>query len=342
MKKGKKGLSTIVITLIIIVLSLVAIGVVWGVAGGILKSGTSQTGLSQFTIKLDIKNAYEESGKISVNVQRAVGEGELVKIKFIFSDGQSSESINQDCSMEALDSQTFILTPTQFISTEVASVSIAPIFKSSGGEETVGSITDTYNIISGGNSNENSNENSEENGEDTSCTPNCVGLECGLDPICGQSCGTCSWTDVCTNGICVPLDCVPETTVTTCGAQTCGTKINNCGAEIECLPGCSSGTICEDDICVLVTPINEGTVEDVWPGTSGLYFGSSSLPTDVNYQGKYIKFPESSETRCLLIIVYRFPVEGYEKSHIGFNFETSIISGNTYRIFETSDECQAA
>jgi hypothetical protein len=38
--ENKKGLSTIVVTLIIIVLSLVAVGVVWAVVNNLLKSGT--------------------------------------------------------------------------------------------------------------------------------------------------------------------------------------------------------------------------------------------------------------------------------------------------------------
>ena len=35
-----------------------------------------------------------------------------------------------------------------------------------------------------------------------SCTPDCVGLECGPDPVCGQSCGTCA-PGTCQSGSCV-------------------------------------------------------------------------------------------------------------------------------------------
>jgi hypothetical protein len=41
MIQNKRGLSTIVVTLIIIVLSLVAVGVVWGVVNNLLKGGTA-------------------------------------------------------------------------------------------------------------------------------------------------------------------------------------------------------------------------------------------------------------------------------------------------------------
>ncbi len=38
------------------------------------------------------------------------------------------------------------------------------------------------------------------------CVPDCAGLECGPDPVCGQSCGACLWGDVCDNGLCVDKD----------------------------------------------------------------------------------------------------------------------------------------
>ena len=44
--KNKKGMSDIVVTLIIIVLSLVAVGVVWGVVNNLIKNGTSNAELN--------------------------------------------------------------------------------------------------------------------------------------------------------------------------------------------------------------------------------------------------------------------------------------------------------
>ena len=46
MIQNKKGLSTIVVTLIIIVLSLVAVGVVWVVVNNLLKSGTASANIN--------------------------------------------------------------------------------------------------------------------------------------------------------------------------------------------------------------------------------------------------------------------------------------------------------
>lgn len=334
--KNRRGLSTIVVTLIVIVLSLVAVGVVWAVVSNLLKNSSSQVGeLNTLMINLKITSAYEQAGDIHINLQRQVGKGDLIKVKFILSDGTNSETLTENSIIKELDPQNFILHPSSLLSTKIATVSVALIYKSSDGKDTIGSVTDTYNILSGTSQNTGGNNNL--NG----CSPNCANLKCGPDPLCGQSCGTCGGTDVCTNGVCVPLNCVPDSVSVTCGTLICGKKINNCGAEINCLPGCSSGKICSNGNCVSVTPVNIGLVEETWPGTSGMYFGSKDLPIDKDYYRNYIKFPGSLESRCLLIAVYRTPVEGYTKSHIGFNFQTLIKTGDSYQIFSTSEECQA-
>lgn len=340
-KKKNKGLSTIVVTLIIILLSLVAVGIVWVVVRNIINTGSNQINLGQFTIDLTIKNAYEQNGNIIVDVKRNAGTGELAKIKFILSDGTSSEIITKDSSLGELEEANFIIYPTQLVPSEIETVSIVPVFLANDGSETIGEVSSTYNLASGQvtNPNEETGGGSENN---SSCTPDCTGLQCGSDPICGQSCGTCSGTDTCSqSGICVPLACVPNSNATTCGTAVCGVKVNNCGQYVTC-GNCSSGQVCSSGSCIIPTPINTGTVQETWPGTSSMYFGSSNLPTDISYQGYYISFPGSAETSCRLIVFYFFPPsEGYSKSHIGFNSATLIATGNSYKIWRNSNECQA-
>jgi len=335
--KNRRGLSTVVITLLIILISLVAVGIVWVVVRNLVSSGTKEIGFGGFTINLGIKNAYEQTGNISVDVERGSGGGELVKIKFILSDGKTSETITQESNLGEHESKVFSFHPTQIAPTQVASVSIAPVFKTTEGAESVGEIADTYNIISGGVA---------PGVSETSpiCTPNCPPeWQCGIDPICGQSCGNCPIAgSSCINHVCVPPGpCSPNSKEVTCGTWICGTKINNCGEEVLC-GTCPSGQMCSSGSCTSITPINSGKVEETWPGTSGMYFGSSSLPKDVSYQGYYVRFPGSAETNCRLIVNYIFPITGYPKSHIAFNFETSIAINDNYEIWETLEKCQAA
>jgi hypothetical protein len=339
MKRGNKnGLSTIVVTLILIVLSLVAIGIIWGVIRNILKSSSEQIQTGDLTIDLDITQAYEETGKVTVKVMRKVGKGEITKIKFLLSDGGDTEVItNEISSFEELDFESFVLTPVQLIPTTILTVSIAAVSKSNDGIEIVGGILDTYTLTSGSNDNNDNNNNNSLN-----CIPDCGLRVCGSAP---NGCNGANACGICLTGSCSEdgLSCIGCTPLTSCSAENiCGTKPNGCGGELNC-GTCPNGQLCNSygTSCDIVHPLNTGIVDDTWPGDSGLYLGSSSLSTDFSYQGSYVKFPESAETRCLLIISYRFPVIGYTKSHIAFNFETLVKSGDSYEIYESFDKCDA-
>lgn len=73
------------------------------------------------------------------------------------------------------------------------------------------------------------------------CEPVCTDLECGEDPVCGLSCGTCDTGFGCDAGLCVERPCVPDCTGLTCGQDpVCG---SNCGS-------CDTGFGCESGTCV--------------------------------------------------------------------------------------------
>lgn len=341
MKKGEKsGLSSIVTALILILLVLVSIGVVWVVVRGLIQSGSENVGLGKFMINLEIKGAYAQGNNIISNIRRT-GEGELVKIKFILFDGQNSEVITQDANIAELETKSFSL-PTQLVPAEITTLSVVPVFLSSDGKEIIGDVTDVYNINVGTTGPGDEGDDGDDGDGGDGCIKDCTGLQCGEDPICREECGPCSGTDTCTNHVCVPENCPPELPETTCDGWVCGEKVNNCGAMISCPPGCVPNIEkCKEGVCEEIHSLNNGVVQETWPGTSGMYFGSSDLPTDVSYEGYYIEFPESAESDCLLVSNYIFPVEGYSKSHIAFNFETSIETGDNYQIWETVDECNA-
>jgi hypothetical protein len=404
---NSKGLSSIVVTLLLIVLSLIAIGAVWVVISSIISNASGNVNISGFTINLKITRVAVQGENLSVTVQRNPGKGDLSKIKFVVSDGQNSEVIVRNATIEELASQTFNFPLTLMNVANVKSVSIAPVFPATDGTSTTGQIADTFStsgLNSGGEYYGNNNGNNNNNtscvpactGTDTctngvcvpvncvsesaattcgtwtcgqrtnncgqnvlcgscsgnatctngacttpSCVPDCTNRVCGLDLVCNQLCGVCSGTDTCTNGICVPYNCVPNSNATTCGTWTCGQRANNCGTNVVCGGNCTAGTLCLSGTCTAVSPINTGLVEETWPGTSALYFGSNNLSKIITYEGNYAKFPGSLETRCLLIIVSRLPIQGYAKSHIGFNFETSIHTGDNYQIWRNSQECNA-
>ena len=68
------------------------------------------------------------------------------------------------------------------------------------------------------------------------CTKDCTGLACGLDPVCGMSCGVCEDGSWCDEGVCLECSCDGLE----CGFDECG---NPCGE-------CADGFGCEDHVCV--------------------------------------------------------------------------------------------
>jgi hypothetical protein len=66
------------------------------------------------------------------------------------------------------------------------------------------------------------------------CVPNCLGRMCGPDPICGSSCGTCPTGEICNvSGRCVP-DCTPDCTGRVCGNDGCGGSCGTCPTGLTC------------------------------------------------------------------------------------------------------------
>jgi hypothetical protein len=144
-KVQKRGLSSVVITLIIVLLALVALGIIWGVIRGVITKSSKP--VSAFTLSLDLKilNAYRSSNQILVNVERRPGPGEIVGLAFALKNGSGSELIKVDTSLGELESKDFTLTPTQLDPLTISEVSVAPIYMASG-DKTIGNILDTYTI----------------------------------------------------------------------------------------------------------------------------------------------------------------------------------------------------
>lgn len=177
----KKGLSTIVATLIIILLVLVAVGILWVVIRNVIKSGSEEISLGKLTVSLKIEKAQilnEEN--ISVTVKREAGKGEISGLLFVIEDEGNSETVTKDLSLSEFELRTFILTLENMNTENVKTIKVVPLFKLESGKEIIGDVKDEY-VIS---------ESSGEGGE-TPCVPNCVGRECGNDG-CGGTCGTCS------------------------------------------------------------------------------------------------------------------------------------------------------
>ncbi len=72
------------------------------------------------------------------------------------------------------------------------------------------------------------------------CKQDCTGRVCGPDPVCNESCGDCDNGFACNDGECVPV-CIPDCTGRECGPDPICNQ--SCG-------DCDSGAICEKGACV--------------------------------------------------------------------------------------------
>ena len=367
--KNRKGLSAIVATLIIILLVLVAAGIIWVVVRNIISEGAEGIELGRFTLDLSIKSAYIDGTNVKVLVKRNVGGGDLVGIRFIFFNGTHSISVDRKIPLIELQERLF-----SFDSSEVGDinalqeVSIAPIYESSSGRETVGDITDTATISDspplGGNGDNGDNGDNGGTGDpdtgycgDTAIQyPNANGVYevCDGTNLGGQDCIsqgfdgggplTCNSdclsfdTSLCTqqapdscNGTCNP----PEDPGVECDAGP------NCGSDCVCLIGFTADTF---GGCDLDPEISTGTIYSVW---NRIYFDSNDFPksqvTMGEYIGYYVNFSTSDEIACFRINFADYVTEtdiSYVRLDDSLGFPNINSDGDIYHVWE-AENCGA-
>src|SRR3990167_5776507 len=144
MKKGdKKGVSAVITTLLIILISIVAIAVVWVVIQNLVSEGSSDVSLDRFAFNIVIRSAYIDGQDVKISVHRNAGGGDLQGIYFIFHNGTDSISVQENFALEALNDKSFSFNFGAYPGLSTSNlVSVAPIYFS-GGEDTIGDITDT-------------------------------------------------------------------------------------------------------------------------------------------------------------------------------------------------------
>jgi hypothetical protein len=140
MVNTKRGLSTIVTTLIIILLVFIAIGIVWTVIQNVLTEGVENIDTRSFTLDLEISKIFIDpsSGYLTISVTRNSGIGEFQAIRFMVGDGTSTEVYDlPSVNFAELETRSFELSE---YTGDVTNVKIAPVFISETGEEKLSKI----------------------------------------------------------------------------------------------------------------------------------------------------------------------------------------------------------
>lgn len=136
----KRGLSAIVGTLLLILISLVAVGIIWVVISNIVNNSADEVSIGKFTIDLEIVKVEPVTSGVNVTVKRNVGAGELNGLKFVVSDGVSSEVLEiKNIDINELESQTF----TVGYGGIVKEVGVIPLIGAESGKTLTGDVKDT-------------------------------------------------------------------------------------------------------------------------------------------------------------------------------------------------------
>ncbi len=227
---NNKAMSTIVASILIILLVLISIGVIWGVISNVIRENAEKIDLDKTTLDLKIKSIEISNDSVAlVLVKRGSGEGEFIGFKLVFDDGQQTEVIEINESMEKLQQKLVVVFLEKINSSEIKSVGIYPIFRTQSGKLIVGTIRDEIEI-------KDKIIKSEPPPEPPpGCSDTCLslGYECGTQTICENpvDCGTCNDGEVCTSD--------------TCNAGTCEFNLI-CGSDGNC---CESQGCADDPDC---------------------------------------------------------------------------------------------
>jgi len=322
---GKRGMSQIVTTVILILLILVAIGAIWAVVNTFIIKGTDRINLDQFTLDLKIKYAKVNftTGIAEVRVVRNPGEGELTKIKFIVEDDKNSEVFDEDAeTLYELGERTYfldLLSRPELYLPGVTKISIAPIYIGSSGIETIGGITDSAGNL---------NSDFEGRNIEESTNPLCdLDTDCGITDwipgteVCSDDLGAvmqykdeykcidgfcahtqpklvkedCTGTDFCSSGMCTsePLPCVVETD---CGIDkyvgnpTCSVDETQVVQEWEDFS-------CIDNFC---SSLIDDKVKETCEGEEICYNGECFIPVECSQNSDCSPGEVCREGECVL------------------------------------------
>jgi len=261
----KRGLSTIVSTLLILLLVFVAVGILWVVVRNVVMQGTEQVSLGKFTLDLAIDQVQlnNETNSFSIKIKRNPGDGEFVGIKVIVFDEDNSEIFTINGSLKEYERKSYEFILELIDVDNIKKIQIAPVFRLESGKEVVGDVKDTWEKSEsplGIVETTTPNENNSNVGLECSVDSNCTGIAnsgnyCSGDTIvidnynyfCNSEneCDYNSTTSVvencsATGKICddVTRSCVEatvcETQAEVCITGVCGIQTNNCGEEFNC------------------------------------------------------------------------------------------------------------
>ena len=156
MKNNKKGLSTIVATLLIILLTLVAVGIIWIVIKNVIIGGTDDVDYQTKCLATEVKatkvtNATADNFAVTFTTE--TGKYEIGGVNIVFTNAEGVGNVVYDLRANATYPMTALSTSTVTINVPTATlpnpnkVSIVAYFLSDSGEEQICTTASQFNFI---------------------------------------------------------------------------------------------------------------------------------------------------------------------------------------------------
>lgn len=128
--------------------------------------------------------------------------------------------------------------------------------------------------------------------EDVGCVPQCAGLECGPDPLCGMSCGSCPFGGTCNAGVC-DVTCRQEGQRCEQSSDCCsyaqgtgycvgGQCASSCAFASDCSSGCCQD-VREQRVCLPAGPVGRSCSTSA--DCCGAFDGSGTCVTSSDGRG---------------------------------------------------------
>lgn len=141
--RGIKGISNIIVTLIMIVLVLVAVGIVWTAIQNNLETGVEQFELNAECIKIGVKadalncGGMPNSGDCTVTITRSVGGEAFEGLKLIFTNalGATNYVHTEIGNMAPLATKTTTTINTGIVN--ISKVNVVPYFEDGSGNQQI-------------------------------------------------------------------------------------------------------------------------------------------------------------------------------------------------------------
>jgi len=153
MVKNKSGLSDIILTLIMILLVLVAVGIVWAVASGVINRGAGKVDLGTRCLDVDIKatsvveswDTTSKSSSYMITLARSAGGDSIGGVKIALSGGNTTgQNFVYDLpgNMDLLATKRVNTSEIQLINSTIADVTV--YFTDSSGNPQLCSTASTF------------------------------------------------------------------------------------------------------------------------------------------------------------------------------------------------------